>query len=120
MAKNVKAFMESYGRSPNYASTAIGQVRPESLIYANARIINFYNSTGRLPNYVTVYSVIGKGGIIVRPRADYTYTIQGYNVQFQDKSTGTIQYYKWDFGDQSTSTQKNPVHAYKPGTYKAT
>ena len=120
VAKNVKAFMESYGRSPNYASTAIGQVRPESLIYANARIINFYNSTGRLPNYVTVYSVIGKGGIIVRPRADYTYTIQGYNVQFQDKSTGTIQYYKWDFGDQSTSTQKNPVHAYKPGTYKAT
>lgn len=60
VAKNVKAFMESYGRSPNYASTAIGQVRPESLIYANARIINFYNSTGRLPNYVTVYSVIGK------------------------------------------------------------
>ncbi|MFB2622355.1 pseudomurein-binding repeat-containing protein [Methanothermobacter marburgensis] len=120
VAKNVKAFMESYGRSPNYASTAIGQIRPESLIYANARIINFYNSTGRLPNHVTVYSVIGKGGIIVRPRADYTYTIQGYNVQFQDKSTGTIQYYKWDFGDQSTSTQKNPVHAYKPGTYKAT
>ncbi|BAZ98151.1 pseudomurein-binding repeat-containing protein [Methanothermobacter sp. EMTCatA1] len=120
VAKNVKAFMESYGRSPNYASTAIGQVRYESLIYAYARIINFYNSTGRLPNYVTVYSVIGKGGIIVRPRADYTYTIQGYNVQFQDKSTGTIQYYKWDFGDQSTSTQKNPVHAYKPGTYKVT
>ncbi|WP_281267925.1 pseudomurein-binding repeat-containing protein, partial [Methanothermobacter tenebrarum] len=106
VAKNVKAFMESYGRSPNYASTAIGQVRPESLIYANARIINFYNSTGRLPNYVTVEYVTGKGGIIVRPRADYTYTIQGYNVQFQDKSTGTIQYYKWDFGDQSTSTQK--------------
>jgi len=57
VAKNVKAFMESYGRSPNYASTAIGQVRPESLIYAYARIINFYNTYKRLPNYVTIKRV---------------------------------------------------------------
>ncbi len=49
--------METYQRSPNYATTTIGRVNYQSLIYAYARIINFYNENQRLPNSVTIKSV---------------------------------------------------------------
>ncbi|MEM4526039.1 MAG: pseudomurein-binding repeat-containing protein, partial [Methanothermobacter sp.] len=42
---------------PNYVSTSIGKVNYQSLIYAYSRIINFYNTNGRLPNSVTIKSV---------------------------------------------------------------
>ncbi|QHN07803.1 pseudomurein-binding repeat-containing protein [Methanothermobacter sp. THM-2] len=119
-AQNIKNFMESNGRSPNYANTAIGQVRYESLIYAYARIINFYNSTGKLPDHITIQQITKKEGTITRPRADYTYKIEGYTTYFMDKSTGSIQSWQWDLGDNTTSTERNPTHTYKAGTYTVT
>ncbi|MBC7119111.1 MAG: DJ-1/PfpI family protein [Methanobacteriaceae archaeon] len=56
-AQNIKKFIEANGRSPNYATTTIGKVNYQSLIYAYARIINFYNTYKRLPNYVTIKRV---------------------------------------------------------------
>ncbi|MDI9624807.1 MAG: BPL-N domain-containing protein, partial [Methanothermobacter sp.] len=56
-AQNIKKYMETNKRSPNYASTSIGKVNYQSLIYAYSRIINFYNTNGRLPNYVTIKNV---------------------------------------------------------------
>lgn len=55
-AKNIKAYMESNGRSPSYATTKIGKVNYPSLIYTYAKIINFYKKNGRLPNYVQITS----------------------------------------------------------------
>ncbi|WP_432704135.1 PKD domain-containing protein [Methanothermobacter thermautotrophicus] len=43
--------------------------------------------------------------------------MQGYTVQFTDKSIGSAQSRTWDFGDGSRSTEKNPTHTYQPGTY---
>ncbi|MBC7320619.1 hypothetical protein H5T89_08220, partial [bacterium] len=57
VAQNIKKYMEVNGRSPNYATTTIGKVNYQSLIYAYARIINFYNTYKRLPNYVTIKRV---------------------------------------------------------------
>jgi len=54
VAQNIKKYMETYGRSPDYVSTTIGKVNYQSLIYAYARTINFYNNNGRLPNSITV------------------------------------------------------------------
>lgn len=67
--------MEANGRSPDYVTTKIGKVNYLSLAYAYARIINFYNKNGRLPNYVSITNVkietrpIGEGvaNKIVRP-----------------------------------------------------
>ncbi|NPV65493.1 MAG: hypothetical protein HPY63_08340, partial [Methanobacteriaceae archaeon] len=56
-AKNIKKYMETNKRSPNYATTSIGKINYQSLIYAYSRIINFYNTNGRLPNYVTIKNV---------------------------------------------------------------
>ena len=57
VAQNIKKYMETNGRSPNYATTTIGKINYPSLIYTYAKIINFYNTNGRLPNYVTVKGV---------------------------------------------------------------
>ncbi|BDH80153.1 hypothetical protein MTTB_15320 [Methanothermobacter tenebrarum] len=56
-AQNIKKYMETYQRSPNYATTTIGRVNYQSLIYAYARIINFYNENQRLPNSVTIVNI---------------------------------------------------------------
>ena len=57
VAQNIKKYMETNGRSPNYATTTIGKINYPSLIYTYAKIINFYNTNGRLPNYVTINNV---------------------------------------------------------------
>ncbi|NPV65475.1 MAG: hypothetical protein HPY63_08245 [Methanobacteriaceae archaeon] len=49
--------METNKRSPNYATTSIGKINYQSLIYAYSRIINFYNTNGRLPSSVTIKNV---------------------------------------------------------------
>ena len=56
-AQNIKNFMETNHRSPNYASTVIGKINYPSLIYAYAKIINFYNNNERLRNYVTIKKI---------------------------------------------------------------
>lgn len=38
-------------------------------------------------------------------------------VSFTDKSTGNATGWFWDFGDGNKSTQQNPVHLYRSGTY---
>ncbi|NLU04662.1 MAG: PKD domain-containing protein [Methanothermobacter sp.] len=117
VAQNVKKFIETQKRSPNYATTRIGQIRYEALIYSFAKIINQYNTTGRLPDNIQITQTKGIGGTITKPQASIGYNIQGYTVQFTDKSIGSAQSRTWDFGDGSRSTEKNPTHTYQPGTY---
>ena len=61
VAQNIKKYMETYQRSPNYATTTIGRVNYQSLIYAYARIINFYNENQRLPTSITVRRLTSSG-----------------------------------------------------------
>ncbi|MEM4525519.1 MAG: SBBP repeat-containing protein [Methanothermobacter sp.] len=53
-AQNIKKYMETYKRSPNYISTTIGKVNYHNIIYAYARIINFYKINRKLPSYVKI------------------------------------------------------------------
>ncbi|MDI9624298.1 MAG: pseudomurein-binding repeat-containing protein [Methanothermobacter sp.] len=64
VAQNIKKYMETNKRSPDYMTTTIGKVNYQSLIYAYSRIINFYNTNGRLPNYVTVVNIKNNEGPI--------------------------------------------------------
>ncbi|MBC7100299.1 MAG: transglutaminase [Methanobacteriales archaeon] len=54
LASSVANFVKTKGRLPNYATTVIGKINPESIAYTMARILAFYNDNNRLPNYVTV------------------------------------------------------------------
>ncbi|HHW04737.1 MAG TPA: hypothetical protein GXX32_02345, partial [Methanothermobacter sp.] len=54
----IKKYMETNGRSPNYATTTIGKINYPSLIYTYAKIINFYNTNGKLPNSVTINTIL--------------------------------------------------------------
>lgn len=50
MASNIQSFISSNGRAPNYASSSLGNVRYESLVYLYSKIINYYYLNGQLPS----------------------------------------------------------------------
>lgn len=54
VAENIKSFMESNGRAPNYELTSIGNLRFESLVYMYSQLLNYYNVNKALPQYITV------------------------------------------------------------------
>ena len=55
IANRVNSFMNSNGKAPNYATSSLGNVRYESLIYTNSQILSSYDSiNGTLPDYITV------------------------------------------------------------------
>jgi len=67
VANNIKNFINTNGVAPNYASSALGNIRYESLIYAYACIVNYYHVNGVLPNSVTITHISGvnSAGIII-------------------------------------------------------
>ncbi|MCE7698661.1 MAG: Ig-like domain-containing protein [Methanobacterium paludis] len=55
IANRVNSFMNSNGKAPNYATSSLGNVRYESLIYTNSQILSSYDSfNGTVPDYITV------------------------------------------------------------------
>jgi transglutaminase-like putative cysteine protease len=54
LAGNLKTFVSTNGRLPNYLSSSLGKIRPESLIYMYSKVIIFYGNNKRLPNTVSV------------------------------------------------------------------
>jgi len=59
VANNVKNFISTNGRVPNYSSSSLGNIRYESLVYAFAKILDFYAANGRLPNTASVTYIAG-------------------------------------------------------------
>ena len=53
-ANNLKTFITTNGRLPNYLTTSLGKMRYESLIYMYSKIVIFYGTYNRLPNTVSV------------------------------------------------------------------
>ena len=54
LAKRVKAFIDANGVAPNYATSSLGKLRYESLIYTYSKILNYYQTNKALPTYVSV------------------------------------------------------------------
>ncbi|WP_429223205.1 pseudomurein-binding repeat-containing protein [Methanobacterium oryzae] len=54
LAKRVKAFIDANGAIPNHATTTLGEMKFESLVYTFSKILNFYDTNSRLPSYVSV------------------------------------------------------------------
>ncbi|MCZ3365016.1 MULTISPECIES: pseudomurein-binding repeat-containing protein [Methanobacterium] len=56
LAKRVNAFIDANGALPNYATSSLGKLNYQSLIYTFSKIMAFYKTNERLPSYVTVKS----------------------------------------------------------------
>jgi len=56
LAQRVKAFMDANGSIPKHATTALGEIKYESLVYLFAKILSFEDKNNRLPSYVSVNS----------------------------------------------------------------
>ncbi|MGB4363119.1 MAG: pseudomurein-binding repeat-containing protein [Methanothermobacter tenebrarum] len=54
VAGNIMTFIGRYGRAPNYASTSLGRIPFQRLVYMYSKIIAFYGTNNRLPNYVRI------------------------------------------------------------------
>ncbi|MGC9517427.1 MAG: pseudomurein-binding repeat-containing protein [Methanomicrobiales archaeon] len=51
---NIKSYMDSNKKAPNYTWTSQGNMRYEDLVYMYSQILNYYNVNNKLPQYVTV------------------------------------------------------------------
>jgi hypothetical protein len=71
LAKRVNAFIDANGVLPNYASSALGKLRYESLIYMYSKILNFYNTNNTLPSYVTVKAWTTVTSVLTQARTIY-------------------------------------------------
>lgn len=60
IAKKIKAFIDSNGVAPNYVGSSRGEIRFENIIYTYSKILSFYKSDKRLPNYVSVNKWTGE------------------------------------------------------------
>ena len=54
MAQRISSFMESNGAAPNYASSSLGNMEYQSLIYMYSKILRYEEANNRLPNYNSV------------------------------------------------------------------
>jgi len=54
LAGKITAFVNTYGRLPNFISTSKGTMNPNNLIYTYSKIVAFYKTNNRLPNTVSV------------------------------------------------------------------
>jgi transglutaminase-like putative cysteine protease len=61
LAKRVNAYIDSNGKLPNYATSTLGKINYQSMIYMFSKILSFQKTNNRLPSYVTVapWSTIG-------------------------------------------------------------
>lgn len=54
LASRIQSYINSAGKAPNFASSTLGTIRYESLIYLESRIMNFYGTNNVLPKYAVV------------------------------------------------------------------
>lgn len=54
LASRVSAYMVKNGQAPNYGSSTLGNMQFQTLILGFSKILEFSNSEGRLPNYLTL------------------------------------------------------------------
>ena len=67
IANNIMGYIAKNKAAPNYASSSLGNIRYESLVYMFSKIIDYYHTYNVLPNTVLVSNINGvdsKGTII--------------------------------------------------------
>ena len=66
LAKNILSTITSTGKAPSTVSSSLGTLKYETMVYSLTKILNYYKTNSRLPNYVTVSAwSTGSGGLII-------------------------------------------------------
>ena len=66
IACNVQTFMDVFGKAPNYATSSLGNIRYESLVYTYSQLLNYYSLNNYLPENVAVdpWSVVSNSNTV--------------------------------------------------------
>ncbi len=54
IASNIRTYINTYGRAPNYFACSLGNIRYESAVYMYSKLMSFYYTNQRLPSYVSM------------------------------------------------------------------
>jgi len=54
IANSIINYITKNKKAPNYATSKLGNIRYESLVYTYSKILSYYNSNGKLPSSVSV------------------------------------------------------------------
>jgi glutamine amidotransferase-like uncharacterized protein len=54
LTKSLLTYINKYGRAPNYQTTTLGKISYTRLVYMYSKIMKFYKTNYRLPNFVTI------------------------------------------------------------------
>ncbi|HTX61156.1 MAG TPA: pseudomurein-binding repeat-containing protein [Methanobacterium sp.] len=54
VATNIISYINKYGKAPNYATTSLGNLRYENVVYSLSKILDYYNTNNRLPSSVSI------------------------------------------------------------------
>lgn len=97
---------------------------PSSSTLQNPTVV--YNNAGDFDVTLVATNSAGSNSITIAkymkvksvPAANFSYSINGYTVNFTNNTTGTGNTYLWNFGDGNTSNEVSPSHIYAlPGDF---
>lgn len=54
VASNIKSYINTNGRAPNYVATSLGNLPYKSFVYMFSKLMSFYSANLRLPTYVSM------------------------------------------------------------------
>lgn len=54
IANSILSFINTNGRAPSYATTSLGKIRYENLVYTYSKILSYFNTYKKLPDTVSV------------------------------------------------------------------
>lgn len=110
LAANVAKFIENNKRPPNFASTSLGNMRYENVVYTLSKVLAYYKTNNRLPNTVSVkkWSTIASSsstGISPGPPVTFTDTSKTTTKRLGTNSLGYVD----KIGPFGTGTKKVAV-----------
>jgi glutamine amidotransferase-like uncharacterized protein len=54
IAQTIQAYIHTNGKAPSYVSTSLGNMNFDKAVYMFSKIMNYYKTSSRLPNYVSM------------------------------------------------------------------
>lgn len=105
IANSVNNYIIKNGKAPSFATTPIGKIRCESLVYMYSKILNYYGVNNRLPNSVSVLPWSAISNTKIPSPVKITDTSKAKVVQTWKDSTGYVQ----KIGPFGTGTNKVAV-----------
>lgn len=96
IASKLTTYINKYGKLPNNVNTSLGTMRYENLVYTYSKVLNFYKTNKRLPNYVSVTPWVKSEGTVIATPSNVQSVIDsiGYKeAQYEDiqgQSSATV------------------------------